>query len=254
MFCIHCGSMNPEDASFCSSCGKAIDALGNPSTVAEPPERILSSAEKPSGNAIGQTSRAIVLPAQPAPQPSAEYLPATAGKGKPFLWVLAGFAACLLIMVTVALGFRLNRTSSGPGPAPDNQVSDAPPTAAPATYTVPATAAPADPTPAPANAPVQAPPQPAPAAPQNPIVGDWKATTFIGSSIELHFGADGQYTLKDALDSEKGVYVFSSGDGTLRLQPNAVFSHDIVIWNCQLSGDSLSCVDPNGAGHVYSRQ
>ena len=69
----------------------------------------------------------------------------------------------------------------------------------------------------------------------------------------LHFGADGRYTLKDILDSQEGVYVFSSGDGTLRLQPNAVFSHDVMIWSCQLSGDSLSCVDPQGAGHVYTR-
>jgi hypothetical protein len=59
--------------------------------------------------------------------------------------------------------------------------------------------------------------------------------------------------LKDVLDSQEGVYVFSSGDGTLRLQPNAVFSHDIVVWSCQLSGDSFSCVDPEGAGHVYKR-
>jgi hypothetical protein len=26
-----------------------------------------------------------------------------------------------------------------------------------------------------------------------------------------------------------------------------------VIWQCQLSGDSLSVVDPDGAGHVYTR-
>jgi hypothetical protein len=26
-----------------------------------------------------------------------------------------------------------------------------------------------------------------------------------------------------------------------------------VVWSCQLSGDSFSCVDPAGAGHVYTR-
>jgi hypothetical protein len=180
-----------------------------------------------------------------------QYQPAAAGKGKPVLWILAGFAACLLILITVALGFRLMRASSVSEPARENAVPDPAPTAAPAAVAPSAPAPAADNTPAPATAPVQAPPQPAPAATQNPIVGDWKATTFIGSTIGLHLGADGRYVLNPG--SDEGVYVFSAGDGTLRLQSSSFFSKGIMIWSCQLSGDSLSCVDPNGAGHVYTR-
>ena len=63
--------------------------------------------------------------------------------------------------------------------------------------------------------------------------------------------ADGRYVLNPG--SDEGIYVFSSGDGTLRLQSNSFFSKGVMIWSCQVSGDSLSCVDPEGAGHVYSR-
>jgi len=251
MFCIHCGAANPQDASFCSICGKAIGAPANPPTPAAAPQQVLGSTEKSSGNATGQALPPITMSVQPTPQPQAQYLPATTGKGKPVLWILAGFTACLVIVIAMALGPRWNQNSSGPEPARDNAVPDPAPTAAPATYTPPSAAPGADSTPAPASAPVQTPPPSLPAAPQNPIVGDWKATTFIGSSIGLHLGADGRYVLNPG--SYEGVYVFSSGDGTLRLQSNSFFSKGIMIWSCQVSGDSLSCVDPEGAGHVYSR-
>lgn len=252
MFCVHCGAPNPEDASFCNTCGKAIGAPAIPPPPAEAPQHVLSRAETPSGNATGQILPPIASPAQPPPPPHAEYPPPAAGKGKPVLWILAGFGACLLIIITMAVGSRLNQ------PPPDNPAPDPPPTAAPATYSPDSTPAPAadntpapaaENAPAPANVPVQAPPQP---APQNPIVGDWKATTYIGSTIGLHLGADGRYVLNPG--SDEGVYVFSAGDGTLRLQSNSFFSNGIMVWSCQLSGDSLSCVDPNGGGHVYTRQ
>lgn len=272
MFCIHCGAPNPEGASFCSSCGKNIGAPANPAVAAEAAQRVVSSAEKSSGNTTVQSAPPISLPTQATPQPTAQaipqampqlqYQPAATGKGKPVLWILAGFGACLLIVIAMAIGFRLNQAS--PGTARGNAVTDTTPTAAPATYTAPApasenTPAPApdntpaptaDNTPAPASAPVQAPAAPAP-APQNPIVGDWKATTFIGSTISLHLGADGRFILNPG--SDEGVYSYSSGDGTLRLQSNSFFSEGIMVWSCQVSGDSLSCVDPNGGGHVYNR-
>jgi hypothetical protein len=294
MFCIYCGAPNPEGASFCSSCGKNIGAPANPSAAAEAAPPIVSSAEKSSGNAIGQfatvqgatgwgaTGRGatgqgvppITLPAQPVqssqpvqqpqPLPQAQYQPAIAGKGKPVLWVLGGFGACLLIVIAMAVGSRLNQASSGSGPARENVVPDSSPTTAPAAYTAPAPASAADTTtapsadtaPAPAadtpvSAPVQPAPQPAPAAPQNPIVGDWKATTFIGSTIGLHLGADGRFVLNPG--SDEGVYSYSSGDGTLRLQSNSFFSEGIMVWSCQVTGDTLSCVDPKGAAHVYNR-
>ncbi|HXU13929.1 MAG TPA: zinc ribbon domain-containing protein [Terriglobales bacterium] len=246
MFCIHCGAPNPGDASFCSTCGKAIGAPVDSLTKATQP---IIGAEKSSEHATGQTLPSMMLPAQSAPQPG--YLAAAAGKGKPIQWILAGFAACLLILITVALGSRLNQSSSASRPSPNNAVSDPPPTASPATYTPPPTAPPTDNMSEPTSAPVQAAPPSSPAVPQNPIVGDWRAITIIGSSIGLHLGADGRYVLNPG--SDEGIYVFSSGDGTLRLQSNSFFSKGVMIWSCQVSGDSLSCVDPEGAGHVYSR-
>ena len=259
MFCIHCGARNPENASFCSACGKAISADNDAATLMEAAPQVPGSAEGSTGNAVAEGLPPISLPAQPAavPQPQALYQPAIAGKGKPVLWVLGGFGGCLVIVIAVAFGSRLNRTSSLSEPARENVVPETSPTTAPATYAAPAPAPAADPapaaetTPAPASAPVQPPPQPAPAAPQNPIVGDWKATTYIGSTIGLHLGADGRYILNPG--SDEGVYAYSSGDGTLRLQSNSFFSNGIMVWSCQVSGDSLSCVDANGGGHVYNR-
>jgi len=256
MFCIHCGAPNPEDATFCGSCGKTIGAPANSPVPTEALQQVHSSAEQPSWNATGQPPAQISSPPQPPPQ----YQPA-APRGKPVLWILAGFAACLLIVIAVALGFRQSQPSTAPETTRTNSPSDSLPAAAPVAETPRDPAPVADTTPAPvstpvqasapAAAPVQAPPPPPPAAPQNSIVGDWKATTLVGSSIGLHLGADGRYILNPG--SDKGVYVFSSGDGTLRLQSNSFFSKGIMIWSCQLAGDSLSCVDPNGGGHVYSR-
>ena len=272
MFCIHCGAPNPEGASFCSSCGKKIDALSTPSSAVEAPRvtaPLPGLGGSSSGNVTAQNPSPMTLQAQPAPQPAPQYPPASTGKGKPVLWVLAGFAACLLIVIAVALGSRLSGNRSGSGPATENITPDVAPTTAPTADTAPAATPTADPAPAPtadtpsapaadtapapahANAPVQVAPQPVPAAVQNPIVGDWKATTFIGSTIGLHLGADGRYVLNPG--SDEGVYSYSSGDGTLRLQSSSFFSKGIMVWSCQVSGDSLSCVDPNGAGHVYSR-
>jgi len=238
MFCIFCGALNPNEASFCSSCGKAIGTSANPPVPTEIPQRVLGSTER-SRDSSGQASQPMSLPAQPEPQ--AQYQPA-AGKSKIALWILVGFAACLIIVMAVVLGFRQNQASSGQGTPSANSAPDTPPATAPV----------ADNTPAPVSTPVQAPAPIPPAAPQNPLVGEWKTTTVIGSSIVLQFGADGRYTLKDLLTDE-GVYVFSSGDGTLRLQSNSIFSKGIMVWSCQLSGDSFSCVDAAGAGHVYTR-
>lgn len=243
MFCNYCGSPNPNDSSFCSACGKAIGAHASPPARAEIP-------------AAGSAVAAGPLPPQPPAPPAVAFppqppqmqpQPSAPGKTRVGLWILVGFAACLVLVILMALVFRQNQSASGetsvviPDSAPvqDNSAAEAPAAPAPAPDNPPAAAPPA-----------QAPPPPA--APQNPIVGQWKTTTLIGDTI-LTFTDEGRYTIKSALVSDAGVYVFSSGDGTLRLQPDAVFSHDIVVWQCQLSGDSLSVVDPDGAGHVYTR-
>lgn len=139
MFCIHCGAANPEDASFCSICGKAIGGPANPPTPAEPPQQMVGGVPKSPENATGQALPPITMSVQPTPQPQAQYLRATPGKGKPVLWILVGFAACLLIVIGVTF-FRGNQNSSGQEPARDNAVSESTPTAAPATYTPPPTA------------------------------------------------------------------------------------------------------------------
>lgn len=251
MFCIHCGAPNPIDASFCSTCGKAIDVPANPPIPTEIPQPVLKSAEG-SGN-LRQTPSPS-LPAQPPPQWHEQHQPPVR-EGRTLPWILVGFAACLVIVLAIALVFRQNQAPSGLEIPRAYSPSDTPPATAAATGTLPATTpATTDTTPAAPSAPVQAPPPPPPppAAPQNTIVGDWKTATVVGSHISLHFGADGRYTLTDFITDE-GVYVYSSGDGTLRLQSNSFFSKGIMIWSCQLLGDSFSCVDPQGAGHVYTR-
>jgi hypothetical protein len=43
MFCIHCGAPNPEDASFCNKCGKAVAGIANPAIPAEAPRQVPAS-------------------------------------------------------------------------------------------------------------------------------------------------------------------------------------------------------------------
>jgi len=250
MFCIRCGAPNPEDASFCNACGKPIGVPPNPAIPTELSREVPGNTEL-SGSATGQTVPSTSLVAQAPPPEPAQNQPVSTKKSRPVLWILGGVAACLLIVTVVAVGLRQSQASSGPDTPPASATPDPPPATAPEAYTPPAPAPAADPTPAPSSEPASPPPAPAPQ--QNSIVGDWTTTTVVGSHITLHFGADGQYTLTDIGGTEEGVYVFSSGDGTLRRQPKAIFSHDIIVWSCQLMGDSLSCVDPEGGGHVYSR-
>src|SRR5450755_1385673 len=105
MFCIYCGAPHPNDASFCSTCGKAIGTSANPPIHTEIPQGVLGSTER-SRDSSGQASQPMSLAAQP--QPQAQYQPA-AGKSKIALWILVGFAACLVIVIAVALGFRQNQ-------------------------------------------------------------------------------------------------------------------------------------------------
>jgi zinc-ribbon domain len=243
VFCNYCGAPNPKDASFCSACGKAIVAPSIPPVQKEPLQKKIDQHVSANVEAVrdtsGQAQSHAPLSAPPQGQTQPLPNPSPAGKSRTGLWVLAGFAACLVLVIVVAFSLRQNQTASG------SDTSSYIPDSAPVQDSSPA---PVDVPPAPA--PMQTPPPP-PAAPQNPIAGQWKTTTIIGDTI-LTFTDDGHYTIKSALVGDSGVYVFSS-DGTLRSQPDAIFSHDIVIWHCQLSGDSLSVVDPDGAGHVYTR-
>ena len=75
----------------------------------------------------------------------------------------------------------------------------------------------------------------------------------IGEST-LELTSDGHYHVKNVFADDSGVYVYTASDGTLRLQEDGIFSrHDMTIWHCQLSGDTLSVLEPEGAAHVYTR-
>ncbi|HEX4074721.1 MAG TPA: zinc ribbon domain-containing protein, partial [Candidatus Acidoferrales bacterium] len=200
MFCNYCGSPNPDDASFCRACGKAIGAHINPPARAEIRPPVPAG---PVGPSPAQPQAEPPLPAQPLPQPLPQMQPQppAARNNKIGLWILVGFAACLVLVIAVAWGFRQNQAApeqtpvvipdSAPvQPVQDDLAAQAPPAAAPA----------------PDAPPAQAPPPPA--APQNPIVGQWKTTTLIGDTI-LTFTDEGRYSIKSALVSDAGVYVFS---------------------------------------------
>ena len=67
----------------------------------------------------------------------------------------------------------------------------------------------------------------------------------------LELTSEGHYHLKSSLADESGSYVYS--DGSLQLQPDGLFDHSIVTWQCQISGNSMSVIEPDGAAHIYTR-
>jgi hypothetical protein len=84
----------------------------------------------------------------------------------------------------------------------------------------------------------------------DPLVGEWKTSLLAGDGY-LTFMEDGRVHIKNFLTDEWGVYVFSNGD--LEIQKDSYFSHVVVHWRAQLSGDSLRVIEPEGATHVYTR-
>jgi len=225
MFCIYCGSSNPDDAAFCSACGKPT------AVVAESNAHV----EKPASRATVESQS----PA-PAPTPSPAAPNAASAQSHSGLLLLALFlGAALAVLLVVVIqdrreasareaGPRVNDPSPAtpaPQPSPDVQVAPPPPPAAP-------------------------PPAP---APSNSIVGKWKLTQVLGSTY-LTFMADGHYSIENLLGmTETGLYVFSP-DGTLRMQDDSFFSGQTTIWHCSVSGDSLSVLEgDSGAAHLYTR-
>ena len=243
MFCNYCGVPNPDDAAFCRACGKRI-AVSAQSAPAPPSVAPFASSAQP----------ASVTPAPVAP------VPATGGSGRGAIWAVV----VLLVAVVAGMGFVVYRelspraadvvSTTAPLPAyPPPPVAPPPPAPAPAPVQ---DVAPAQPTPAvtpPAPEPAPGPaPEPAAAPPQNSIVGRWRTSVPIGTST-LELTSDGHYHVKNVFADDTGVYVDTASDDTLRLQEDGLFSHDVTIWHCQVSGDTLSVVEPEGAAHVYTR-
>jgi hypothetical protein len=94
------------------------------------------------------------------------------------------------------------------------------------------------------------------ARPAPTIVGEWVTQLAFGGSSTLILTEDGRYQVKNLMVNDSGIYTYSSGDGSLRLQENGIFDHSITVWNAQLSpdGESLSVIEPEGASHIYRRR
>jgi hypothetical protein len=91
--------------------------------------------------------------------------------------------------------------------------------------------------------------QPAP-APVNSLIGRWKTSLPIGDGY-LTFTADGRVHIEHVFTDEWDVYVFNDGD--LMIQDQGLFDHDVTHWQAQVSGDTLSVIEPEGASHIYTR-
>lgn len=149
--------------------------------------------------------------------------------------------------------FGLGESQASPAPestpAPETAAA---PEAPPGTPPAP-TAPEVETAPAPEATLPPPPPQPAkPSAPSNPIVGTWKTSKW-GIDTVMELDADGHYRFRTGPVTETGVYTYSSSDGTLRMQDDGFFSHKITVWNCQIAGDSMSIIQPDGPGQIYSR-
>jgi len=240
MLCIYCGSSNPDDAAFCSACGKPT------AVVAESNAHV----EKPASQATVESQS----PA-PAPTPSPAAPSAASAQSHSGLLLLALFlGAALAVLLVVVIQDRREASAREAG------LRDALEASARAPDAQPRVNDPSPATPAPQPSPdVQVAPPPPPAAPppapapSNSIVGKWKLTQVLGSTY-LTFMADGHYSIENLLGmTETGLYVFSP-DGTLRMQDDSFFSGQTTIWHCSVSGDSLSVLEgDSGAAHLYTR-
>jgi len=214
MFCNYCGVANPDDSLFCGSCGRRI-GQGAPTE---------SRAAAPRGN-------------EPVPPASAaQSIPhATAPRQPAILWLVLGTAG----LAAVALVVALNRDS----PA-EPIVPPTPEAGFPAGLPDVAVAGPFatdEPLPIPLATPTM---------PTDPLVGVWKTSLLVGDGY-LTFTEDGRIHIENFLSDEWGIYVFS--DGSLEIQKDSYFSHEVVYWRAQVSGDSLRVIEPEGASHVYQR-
>jgi hypothetical protein len=84
----------------------------------------------------------------------------------------------------------------------------------------------------------------------NPLVGRWKTSLLIGDGY-LTFTEDGRVHIEHVFLDEWAIYVFDDGD--LMIQDQGVFDHDVTHWRAQVSGNTLSVIEPEGASHVYTR-
>lgn len=218
MFCNYCGVANPDDSLFCGSCGRRIGqgVSSEPRAGAEPAREI--------GSARPAAAPAIPQPTQPR-------------RAAP-VWIVSGVAGLLAVALVVALTRDPPAEPAlPPTPAP-GMPAELPDVAVAGPYATPEVP------PAPPLAPAP------PAPPTDPLRGVWKTSLLVGDGY-LTFTDDGRIHIENFLSDEWGIYVFSDGD--LQIQKDSYFSHEIVHWRAQVSGDSLRVIEPEGASHVYQR-
>jgi hypothetical protein len=213
MFCNNCGGANPGDALFCATCGKRVARA--------------AASEPVASEQAAQQREPVVAPSTTPPPPpqTSSALPRSAPWWIAF--AAAGLAAFLLVQRGVSDSSEDTPAVAAPS-APSPDVALAPP-------------------PAPPPEPVAAIPPPAPV---DPIVGRWKTSLPIGDGY-LTFTADGRIHIEHVFTDEWAVYVFTDGD--LMIQDQGLFDHDVTHWQAQVSGNTLSVIEPEGASHIYTR-
>jgi hypothetical protein len=236
MFCNYCGAPNPDDAAFCSACGKRVARV-------EP-------AAAPSGEPVHEEARAAA-PSDTAPA-------AAPAVGRRRAGALMAWTVMLVLIGAIGAGGALQlsdeqQDSSGPSPVTSSETSSTPST--PDTTTSVETTTSIEtttsvPAPLPAAAEAASPVATGPPS----IVGEWKTSLLVGEGT-LTLTADGHCHVKNLLADDSGIYTYSPLDGELRIQVDSFFNHDIIRWHAQLSpdGESLTVQEPEGAAHVYHR-
>jgi zinc-ribbon domain len=99
MFCNSCGALNPDDASFCSGCGKP---LVRPRTAAPPPMGRQEPAPLPDATEAPKRDAATITPIV-APASAAEALPAALTRAKKRRGVRWGWVVFACIVLSIFL-------------------------------------------------------------------------------------------------------------------------------------------------------
>jgi hypothetical protein len=245
MFCNYCGESNPDDAVFCSKCGKRTAHEHAAAPVAAETHHSAAEAIPDVPAAPGSSTRNEMAHAGAHAAAEPQRVAAAKGTGGRVLWAVGGLVLLVAIISAVAI------TKSRSGSPPSDGASSG---SASGSSSSPGGASTPD-SPAPPGGPGSAQgggaPDSATPAGGGTVVGSWKTPVPLMPDTNLELTADGHYHLKSALAEESGSYVFM--DGNLQLTPDGLFDHSTIAWQCQLSGNSMSIIEPDGAAHIYTR-